>query len=86
MSFRLTMFRVLYRNGANHWRDIENMETTIGIIAMVAALALLGGMMVLVANNLAIQEVEAGCERAGNENFFHAYSNSKGRCLDRGTL
>jgi hypothetical protein len=60
------------------------MNTTIVIIAIVAALALLGVVMVLVANNLAIQEVEAGCER-GNAGS-HAFNQSKGKCFDRGTL
>ena len=60
------------------------MNTTIVVIAILAALALLGVVMVLVANNLAIQEVEAGCERghAGS----HAFNQSKGKCFDRGTL
>jgi hypothetical protein len=54
------------------------------VIAILAALALLGVVMVLVANNLAIQEVEAGCER-GNAGS-HAFNQSKGRCFDRGTF
>jgi hypothetical protein len=60
------------------------MNTTIVVIAILAALALLGVVMVLVANNLAIQEVEAGCERgkAGSQ----AFNQSKGRCFDRGTF
>ncbi len=58
--------------------------TSMAIIAIVAALALLGLVMVLVANNLALQEAEAGCEkgRAGS----HAFNQSKGRCFDRGTF
>jgi hypothetical protein len=52
------------------------------VVAIVAALALLGVVMVLVANNLAIQEVEAGCER-GNAGSL-AFNQSKGRCFDRG--
>jgi hypothetical protein len=59
-------------------------NTTLAVIAIVAALALLGVVMVLVANNLAIQEAEAGCER-GNRGS-HAFNQSKGRCFDRGTL
>jgi hypothetical protein len=56
----------------------------LALIAVVGALALLGVVMVLVANNLAIQEAEAGCERgkAGS----HAFNQSKGKCFDRGTL
>jgi len=50
-----------------------------------AALALLGVVMVLVANNLAIQEADAGCERRG-PGFTVALNASKGKCFDRGTL
>jgi hypothetical protein len=60
------------------------MNTTIAVIAILAALALLGLVIVMVANNLAIQEVEAGCER-GNAGS-HAFNQSKGKCFDRGTL
>jgi hypothetical protein len=60
------------------------MNTTIVVIAILAALALLGVVMVLVANNLAIQEVEAGCERGGAGS--HAFNQSKGKCFDRGTF
>ena len=59
-------------------------NTTFAVIAIVAALALLGLVMVFVANNLAIQEAEAGCERGGAGS--HAFNQSKGRCFDRGTL
>jgi hypothetical protein len=62
---------------------MEN-NTTLAIVAVVAALGVLGGVMVLVANNLAIQEAEAGCER-GNAGS-HALNQSKGRCFDRGTF
>jgi hypothetical protein len=59
-------------------------NTTFAIIAIVAALALLGLVMVLVANNLALQEADAGCERgpAVNKSFV----NSNGKCFDRGTF
>jgi hypothetical protein len=60
------------------------MNTTIVVIAILAALALLGVVMVLVANNLAIQEVEAGCERG--EAGSRAFNQSKGKCFDRGTF
>jgi len=54
-------------------------NTTFVIIAIVAALALLGVVMVLVANNLAIQEAEArGCESGGAGVAFNA---SRGRCF-----
>jgi hypothetical protein len=62
---------------------MEN-NTTLAIVAVVAALGVLGGVMVLVANNLAIQEAEAGCERgpAANQSF----AKSNGKCFDRGTF
>jgi hypothetical protein len=56
----------------------------LALIAVVAALAVLGVVIVLVANNLAIQEAEAGCERGAAGS--HALNQSKGRCFDRGTL
>ncbi len=56
----------------------------VAIIAVVAALALLGGVMVLVANNLAIQEAEAGCERGPAVN--KSFERSNGKCFDRGTF
>ena len=60
------------------------MNTTIVVIAIVAALALLGLVMVLVANNLALQEAEAGCERGKAVN--QSLEKSKGRCFDGGTF
>jgi hypothetical protein len=54
------------------------------VIAIVSALALLGLVMVLVANNLAIQEAEAGCERGPAVN--RSFERSNGRCFDRGTF
>jgi hypothetical protein len=59
-------------------------NTTLAVIAIVAALALLGLVMVLVANNLAIQEAEAGCERGPAVN--RSFERSNGRCFDRGTF
>jgi hypothetical protein len=56
----------------------------LALIAIVAALALLGLVMVLVANNLAIQEAEAGCERGKAVN--QSLQKSNGRCFDRGTF
>jgi hypothetical protein len=56
----------------------------LALIAVVAALALLGVVMVLVANNLAIQEAEAGCERGKAVN--QSLQKSNGRCFDRGTF
>ena len=56
----------------------------LAIIALVAALAVLGLVMVLVAQNLAIQEAEAGCERGKAVN--KSLEKSNGRCFDRGTF
>jgi hypothetical protein len=64
-------------------RSINN-TTSIAIIALVAALSLLGLVMVLVANNLSLQEAEAGCERGKAVNQSLAKSN--GKCFDRGTF
>ena len=57
---------------------------TFAVVAIVSALALLGIVMVLVANNLAIQEAEAGCERGPAVN--RSFERSNGRCFDRGTF
>ena len=56
----------------------------LSIIALVAALGLLGVVMVLVAQNLALQEAEAGCERGKAVN--QSLQKSNGRCFDRGTF
>jgi hypothetical protein len=56
-----------------------NNNTTFAVIAIVAALALLGVVVVLVANNLAMQQAEAGCERGPAVNT--SYPNSNGRCF-----
>jgi hypothetical protein len=62
---------------------MEN-NTTLAIVAVVAALGLLGGVMVLVSNNLALQEAQAGCEKGPAVNKSFAQSN--GKCFDRGTF
>jgi hypothetical protein len=59
------------------------MNTTIVIIAIVAALALLG-VVVLIVVTIPVQEAEAGCEK-GNRGS-HAFNQSKGKCFDRGTI
>ncbi len=59
-------------------------ENQLAVIAIVAALAMLGGVMALVANNLAIQEADAGCERGAAVN--RSFERSSGRCFDRGTF
>ncbi len=66
------------------YRSMEEKTAAITIIAIVAALALLGLVMVLVANNLALQEAEAGCERGAG--FNRSIEKSNGRCFDRGTF
>jgi hypothetical protein len=55
------------------------MTTTIAIIAIVAALALLG-VVVTVAVTIPLQEAEAGCER-GLGASAPAINASKGRCV-----
>ena len=67
-----------------HSRE-EERKVSITIIAIAAALAVLGGVIMLVMVTIPIaQEAEAGCERgqAGS----HAFNQSKGRCFDRGTF
>jgi hypothetical protein len=59
-------------------------NTTLVVIALVAALALLGVVIVLTVTTIPIQEAEAGCEK-GNRGS-HAFNQSKGKCLDRGTI
>jgi hypothetical protein len=61
---------------------LENINISTMILALVAALGVLGLVMVLVANNLALQEVEAGCERGAAGS--HAFNQSKGKCLGKG--
>ena len=61
-----------------------NQNTTFVVIAIVAALALLGVVVVLVANNLAIQQAEAGCERGNPGTVNQSITKSNGKCLDRG--
>ncbi len=56
-------------------------NTTLAVIAVVAALAVLGLVMVLVAQNLALQEAQAGCERGPAVN--KSIEKSNGRCFDR---
>ena len=63
-----------------------NQNTTFAVIAIVAALGLLGGVMVLVANNLALQEADAGCENGNPGTVNQSIAKSKGKCLDRGTF
>jgi hypothetical protein len=60
------------------------MNTTIAVIAIISALALLGVVVVMVAVTIPAQEAEAGCEK-GNRGS-HAFNQSKGKCFDRGTI
>jgi hypothetical protein len=54
------------------------MDTTIVVIAVVAALALLGVVVVTVLS-IPLQEAEAGCERGAAVGV--AFNASKGRCF-----
>jgi hypothetical protein len=65
------------------YRSNEEKTATMAIIAIIAALGVLGLVMVLVANNLALQEAEArpftpvrGCDAGGV-----AFNASQGRCF-----
>jgi hypothetical protein len=60
------------------------MNTTIAIIAIVAALALLGVVIMLAVMTIPAQEAEAGCERGAA--FNQSFPKSKGKCFDRGTF
>jgi hypothetical protein len=53
--------------------------TSIAIIAVVAALALLGVVVETVLVTIPLQEAEAGCERGGAPST--AVNASKGRCF-----
>jgi hypothetical protein len=65
-------------------KDYSQKSTCIAVTAIVAALALLGVVIVLAVMTIPVQEAEAGCER-GNAGS-HAFNQSKGRCFDRGTF
>lgn len=56
-------------------------NTTLAVIAIVAALAVLGLVMVFVAQNLALQKAQAGCEQGPAVN--KSLEKSNGRCFDR---
>ncbi len=56
----------------------------LALIAVVAALGVLGVVILLAVMTIPVQEAEAGCER-GNAGS-HAFNQSKGRCFDRGTF
>jgi hypothetical protein len=58
------------------------MNTTVVVIAILAALALLGAVAVTVL--IIAPLAEAGCERGAAGS--HAINQSKGRCFDRGTF
>jgi hypothetical protein len=67
-----------------HHHSKEEKTVSIAIIALVAALGVLGVVILLAVMTIPVQEAEAGCER-GNAGS-HAFNQSKGKCLDRGTL
>jgi hypothetical protein len=58
------------------------MNTTLVVIAILAALAILGAVAVTVL--IIAPQAEAGCEK-GNRGS-HAFNQSKGKCFDRGTI
>ncbi|HKH89731.1 MAG TPA: hypothetical protein VKA33_03080 [Nitrososphaera sp.] len=55
------------------------MNTTIAVIAIVAALALLGVVIVLAIVTIPLQEAEAGCEKGAA--VSQAFNASQGRCF-----
>jgi hypothetical protein len=57
----------------------EEKTTTIAIIAIVSALALLGVVVVTVAVTIPLQQAEAGCERGAA--VGQAFNASHGRCF-----
>jgi hypothetical protein len=58
--------------------------TSYAVIAIVAALSVLGVVIVLAVVTIPVQEAEAGCERGAAAGT--AFNQSKGKCFDRGTL
>ena len=58
--------------------------TSMAVIAIVAALALLGVVILLAVMTIPVQEAEAGCERGPAVN--RSFERSNGRCFDRGTF
>jgi uncharacterized membrane protein len=66
--------------------DNDSQKTiSMAVIAIVAALALFGVVLVLAVVTIPLQEAQAGCER-GAAAGGNAFNQSKGRCFDRGTL
>jgi hypothetical protein len=55
------------------------MNTSITVIAIVAAMALLGVVVVTVTVTIPLQQAEAGCERGAAVGT--AFNASKGRCF-----
>ena len=58
---------------------MQNNQQQLALIALVAALALLGVVLVTVAVTIPLQEAEAGCERGAAVGV--AFNASKGRCF-----
>jgi hypothetical protein len=63
--------------------EIE-MNTTIAAIAILAALTLVGVVIVLAVMTIPGQEAEAGCGNGRGGSL--AFNQSKGKCLDRGAI
>jgi flagellar basal body-associated protein FliL len=71
------------RMDKDHSQNTKSRTISIAIIAIVAALALLGAVVITIV--AAAPQAEAGCERRG-PGFTVALNASKGKCFDRGTL
>lgn len=55
-------------------------NTTLAVVALVAALGVLGLVVVMVAVTIPLQEAEAGCQN-GLPNSVPAFNASQGRCF-----
>jgi hypothetical protein len=58
---------------------MQNNQQQLALLALVAALALLGVVVVTVAVTIPLQKAEAGCERGAAPST--AFNASKGRCF-----
>ena len=58
----------------------------LALIAIVAALSVLGVVVVLAVVTIPVQEAEAGCENGNTGTVNNTVIKSRGKCLDRGTF
>jgi hypothetical protein len=67
-----------------HHHSKEEKTVSITIIALAAALGVLGVVIVVAVMTIPVQEAEAGCERGPAVN--RSFERSSGKCFDRGTF